>query len=277
MPAPLEHRVPAHEAGQGSTRQRRWWGSLALGLGAAGAAAGVAWGLAVLMSPLGLAAPAVAAAMAVLLLMMPLLVVLLKLARSNELAQQMLAQLDTLDTQTGVANRAHFLALAEREWARARRYGGGAGIVIVELDRYKRICELRGPGAGDTVLREVAAVVGKSLRGADALARFGPSQLIVFLAHADPLGALDVADRIRERVELLEVPWYEQRLRVSVSLGVTTLRTAHVHLHALLQDAEAAVEAARLAGGNCVRAAPIDPAEVAPRDASFGDNRAAPI
>ncbi len=277
MPVPSDIRVAAHEAGQGGARLKPWWGVALLNLGAATAAAGMAWGLSHFLAPLGSAAPAMAAAIGILLILIPLLALLVKLARQNERAQQMLARLDTLDSLTGVATRAHFMALVEREWSRARRYGGGAGIVIVELDRFKRICELRGATAGDAVLRELAGVVGKSLRGADALARFGPSQFVVFLAQADPMGALDVAERIRERVELLEVPWQEQRLRVSATLGVATLRPAHVHLHALMQDAETALDAARFAGGNCVRSAPIDSLEPAPRDASLGKDRSGPV
>ncbi len=248
-------------------------GGLALTLLAAAAAAGLAWGLAELLAPLGGAAPAAAAAIGLLLLLLPIAVLLIKLARQLERSQDLLARLDTLDTLTGVANRAHFMALAEREWARARRYGGGTGVVLVEVDRFLRLCEQRGSGAGDAVLRELAAVVAPSLRGADALARFGPSQLAVLLAQADATGALDVAERIRERAELLEVPWAEQRLRITVSSGVATLRPTHTQLGALMQDAEAALEAARQAGGNSVRAAPVDASRPASR--GVGDNQAA--
>lgn len=248
-------------------------GGLALTLLAAVAAAGLAWGLAELLSPLGGAAPAAAAAIGLLLLLMPMAVLLLKLARQLERSQELLARLDTLDTLTGVANRAHFMALAEREWARARRYGNGAGVVLVEVDRFRRLCEVRGNSAGDAVLRELAAVVAPTLRGADALARVGPAQLAVLLAQADSTGALDVAERIRERAEQLEVPWQEQRLRITVSTGVATLRPAHAQLAALMQDAEAALEASRQAGGNSVRAAPVDLSRPASR--GVGDNQAA--
>jgi diguanylate cyclase (GGDEF)-like protein len=81
----------------------------------------------------------------------------------------------------------------------------------------------------------------------------------VFLAHADLLGALDVAERIRERIEQLEIIWHDQRLRATVSIGVVLMRPAHLSLQAVVEDAEAALGAARHAGGNCVRAAPVDP------------------
>ena len=250
-------------------------GGLLLATVAAALAAGLAWGLAELLAAFGTVAPAFAAALGMLVVLLPLAALLLKLARQLERASELLARLDTLDTLTGVANRAHFMALAEREWSRARRYGNGAAIVLVEADRFRRLAEVRGVAAGDTVLRELASATGKTLRGADALARFGSSQLAVFLAHADPTGALDAAERIRERIELLEVPWQDKHLRVTASVGVATLRPVHSSLTHLIEDAETALEAARLSGGNCVRSAPVDSTRTPIRGPSVGDNQAA--
>ena len=100
----------------------------------------------------------------------------------------------------------------------------------------------------------------------------------MFLAHADPLGALDVAERVRERVESLDIAWREHRLRATVSVGVALMRPAHQTLHAVIDDAEAALGAARHAGGNCVRAAPVEPrgaTRPGPRGPSVDDNQAA--
>jgi diguanylate cyclase (GGDEF)-like protein len=158
----------------------------------------------------------------------------------------------------GVMGREAFLELAEREWARSRRYGSGAALLVVEVDRWSRLAEQPGRQGADAVLREVVHDTSPTLRGADALAVFAEGQLAVFLAHADATGALDVAERIRERTELLEVPHQGRSLRATVSVGVAHLRPAHLHLQALIEDALDAVGAARSAGGNCVRAAPVE-------------------
>lgn len=257
------------------TRMGPWLGGALVAGVAAGASAVMAIALAELFTPLGRLALPLAAAIGMLVLVLPMAALLLKLARQLERAQDLLARLDTLDTLTGVANRAHFMALAEREWARARRYGTGAGILIVDIDRFRRLVEVRGNGAGDALVRELADAVAKTLRGADALARYSHSQLVVFLANADATGALDAAERIRERTEQLEVSWQDYQLRATVSIGVATLRPAHTHLAALMQDAESALEAARQAGGNCSRAGPIDLARERSRGPSVGDNQAA--
>jgi len=239
------------------------------------ATAVLAWGLAELLSGSGRLAAPLAAAIAIGLVVLPLAVMLLKLARQLERSRLQLARLDTLDTLTGIANRGHFLALAEREWARARRYGSGAALLLVDVDRFHRLVESRGSAAGDAVLRALARHTEPTLRGADALARFGGSQLAVWLAQADPIGALDVAERIRERIETLDIPNEPQSLRVTVSVGVAALRPAHQTLAAVIDDAEAAVQAARQSGGNCVRAAPVDPLRLRKIGPSVGDNQAA--
>jgi diguanylate cyclase (GGDEF)-like protein len=158
----------------------------------------------------------------------------------------------------GAMAREPFMALAEREWARARRYGSGAALLLVEIDRFARLADGFGQGAGEAVLRAIVRDIGATLRGADALAHHGEGQIAVFLAQADATGALDVADRIRERAEALEAPSAPRPLRFTVSVGVAHLRPAHLNLQALLEDAADALYAARQAGGNCVRAAPVE-------------------
>ena len=178
------------------------------------------------------------------------------------------------------ATRPVFLELAGREWARARRYGSGAALLLVDVDRFARLVESRGGGASDAALAEMLRQTSPTLRGADLLTRFSDSQMAVFLAHADPTGALDVAERIRERTEQMEVSFQHESsprsLRVTVSVGVSQLRPAHLNLQALIDDAQEAVFAARQAGGNCVRAAPVDNGRMSPAGPWLDDHRARP-
>ncbi len=173
-----------------------------------------------------------------------------------------------------------FMTLAEREFARARRYGTGAALVLVDIDRYARLCEARGLAAGDAVLAQLLCLTAPTLRTADVLTQFGPAQMAIFLVHADATGALDVAERLRERAEQMEVPHPEHPagapLRVTVSTGVAHLRPAHLNLQALVDDAQDALIAARAAGGNCVRAAPVDMAGAGRHDEPLERRRAQP-
>jgi diguanylate cyclase (GGDEF)-like protein len=168
--------------------------------------------------------------------------------------------------------------MVAREWSRSRRYGTGAALLLVEIDRYPRLIEALGHAAGEKVLAEVLNATAPTLRGADALARYEAGRFTVFLAHADATGALDVAERIRDRAEQMEVAVAPRRVRFTVSGGVAHQRPAHLDLQALIDDVTDALAAARQAGGNCVRAAPVDvgarPAPgAAPRDGSRADKK----
>ncbi|MDO8419604.1 MAG: diguanylate cyclase [Rubrivivax sp.] len=174
-----------------------------------------------------------------------------------------------------VTPRPLFFQLAEREWARARRYNTGAALLLVDVDRYPRLCETRGGDAGAAVLADLLRNTAAHLRGADVLTQLADGQMAVFLAQADTTGALDVAERIRDHAERLELVWAGQPLCITVSVGVAYLRPMHPHLLALVDDAKDALVAARQAGGNCVRALPVESGR-ARRTESWRDDRRTP-
>ncbi len=245
--------LPGPAGAPGLRLSMRW----ALPLWAASAAAVAAAAAWLLAEGLALSAPAaaaLAAAVGLLLAAVPGWA----LATRRLPAARVEGPAPRLEALSGMVSRATFMDLAGREWSRARRYGTGAALLLVDVDRYARLCDMHGAGAGDALLAELALRTAPTLRGADAITRLGPSRLAVFLAQADPTGALDVAERIRERAETLDLPFHSHRLKAVVSVGVAPLRPAHLNLQALLDDSEDAVLAARQAGGNCVRAAPVD-------------------
>jgi diguanylate cyclase (GGDEF)-like protein len=184
---------------------------------------------------------------------------ILRLVFELERTRSRLAVLATQDDLMGVHNRRHFMTLAEREWARARRYDTDGALLLIDADHFKRVNDNHGHLAGDALLREIARVTGQSLRQPDVLARFGGEELIVFLPHTDPLGALDVAERIREQVGALRLVWQSRAVGTTVSIGVASIGSSHACLDALIHDADVALYEAKSAGRNCVRSAPIQP------------------
>lgn len=160
----------------------------------------------------------------------------------------------SLDPLTGVFNRRHFLNQVEREWSLARRYNTDCALLVIDVDHFKRVNDGFGHRCGDLLLREIAEACSETLRQADVLARFGGEEFILFLPHTDPLGALDVAERIRERIERLNFAWNGHSIPVSASVGVAALQPKHFALEQLVHEAEDALEAAKAEGRNCVRA-----------------------
>jgi diguanylate cyclase (GGDEF)-like protein len=182
----------------------------------------------------------------------------LRLAFELDRARQRLAVLATHDDLTGVHNRRHFMEVVQREWDRARRYDTPAALLLIDADHFKRINDSHGHLCGDELLRCIAHTVGQQLRQADVLARFGGEELIVFLPHTDPLGALDVAERIREKVQSLAVPWQAGSVSTTVSVGVAPLRAELPSLDWMIHEADTALYAAKADGRNCVRTLPFE-------------------
>ncbi len=184
---------------------------------------------------------------------------LVRYAMLLDSSRSQLGVLATQDELTGVCNRRHFMAVAQREVARCRRYDTDSAVLLIDADHFRRVNDTHGHLAGDALLREMARVTSRALRQPDMLARFGGEELAVFLPHTDPLGALDVAERVREQVGSLRLVWQGRKVGTTVSIGVAALGSGHATLDALIRDADAALHEAKQAGRNCVRAAPIQP------------------
>ena len=176
----------------------RWLSRQALRLGAGRVQAGVA-GVAVL-AVLALAQSAslldaptrdvvlAGVAIAALLAAATLASLLVGVAARLEGARRQMGVQAIQDDLTGVHNRRYFLAAAEREWSRCRRYDTDAALLLIDADHFKSINDTHGHACGDALLRDMARATAQSLRQPDVLARFGGEELIVFLPHTDPLG-----------------------------------------------------------------------------------------
>jgi diguanylate cyclase (GGDEF)-like protein len=184
---------------------------------------------------------------------------LLRLLSDLEATRVQLDILATRDELTGIPNRRHFLVQADREWSRCRRYEMDAAFLMIDVDRFKQINDQHGHLAGDLMLREISCVIGETLRQPDLFGRFGGEEFTVFLPHADPLGAIDVAERIRDRIAQLRLEWHGKEIHTTVSIGSVALDASHDTLGALIADADLALFAAKAAGRNCVRTAPGRP------------------
>lgn len=169
------------------------------------------------------------------------------------------AQAPARDALTGAYTQLHFVAAADREWSRIRRHGEDAAMLMIDMDHFKRLNDEHGMDCGDAMLVEITRQASATLRPYDLLARFGGGVLVIYLPHTDPLGALDVAERIRDKVVSLRLNWQGKKVKATVSVGVAGIGVNHAALDAVIADAGAALREAKAAGRNCVRASPIPP------------------
>ena len=169
------------------------------------------------------------------------------------------AQAPARDALTGAYTQLHFVAAADREWSRIRRHGEDAALLMVDVDHFKRFNAEHSTACGDAMLVECTRLASATLRPYDLLARFSGGVLVIYLPHTDLLGALDVAERIRERVAGLGLAWQGKRVKATVSVGVAGIGMLHDGLDAVIAEAGGALREAKAAGRNCVRAAPMPP------------------
>ncbi|HEX3576925.1 MAG TPA: diguanylate cyclase [Thermoanaerobaculia bacterium] len=139
------------------------------------------------------------------------------------------------DELTRLPNRRHILAAAEIAFDAARREGRTAAVIVLDIDRFKRINDTLGHPAGDAVLRGVAHACRLALRADDQIGRIGGEEFLVVLNSATAQQAREIAERLRAAVERLDFTSIAPELHVTISLGV------HV---ATDYDASAAIAAA---------------------------------
>ncbi len=157
-----------------------------------------------------------------------------------------------IDTLTGVASRRAFTERAELEIQRALRYRQPLSVVMVDLDRFKRINDTYGHAVGDAVLVSFAQVLLSDVREVDMVGRLGGEEFAVLLPGIEGEEAMRVAERMRAAVEELALMVGGQRLTFTASFGVADFDGVEVNLPGLLAKADAALYQAKHTGRNRV-------------------------
>jgi two-component system cell cycle response regulator len=161
-----------------------------------------------------------------------------------------------VDGLTGLANRRQAEDALANELSRADRFGGPLSVVIGDLDDFKAVNDDHGHPVGDSVLREFARALERSVRDVDVAARWGGEEFLLVLPGTDADGAVRLAQRIREHLEDLTLLTPEGvRVRVTASFGVAEAQ-ADSRLAELVAAADAALYEAKRAGKNRVGRAP---------------------
>jgi len=153
------------------------------------------------------------------------------------------------DPLTGLYNRRYLTETLDREIRRAVRAEQALGILMIDLDHFKKFNDTYGHDAGDTVLRETAAFLTKSIRIEDMVCRFGGEEFVIILPTADMNAAHSRAERIRSKIRELTVRHQGQSLgMITISVGVSALPMHGTDPKKLLEAADAALYRAKREG-----------------------------
>lgn len=169
--------------------------------------------------------------------------------------------LSLVDELTGLYNRRFFFSESKRTLGLALRYQHPLSLLLLDLDRFKRVNDTFGHAMGDTVLKSVAKALEARLRESDILARIGGEEFAVFLPETDQDGAVELAERLLETIRNLHWQSGTFEVAISASIGVAAMypdqKTGGAEkldqedvLDMLLSQADDAMYAAKKNGGD---------------------------
>ncbi|MFK7830926.1 MAG: GGDEF domain-containing protein [Congregibacter sp.] len=144
----------------------------------------------------------------------------------NAVSQEHLRRLSMLDMLTRVNNRRGFHIALDREVSRAARSGDPLCLLFIDLDHFKAINDTYGHPMGDKVLRAVAQLLRDTLRRVDHVCRYGGEEFALVLPSCGRELAMDIAERLRQRVSQLQVELEDESgergdaISVTLSMGV---------------------------------------------------------
>jgi diguanylate cyclase (GGDEF)-like protein len=155
---------------------------------------------------------------------------------------------------TGLPNRRYFDEVLSIERPR-RRANDTLGIVMIDIDHFKRLNDRYGHAVGDSVLRAVAAAIASAVRAEDTPARYGGEEFAVLIRRTSAEQAIEVGERIRLAVVRLHPASLGIDQPVTISLGVAVAGTEAVTITDLVERADQALYRAKRLGRDRVVAA----------------------
>jgi diguanylate cyclase (GGDEF)-like protein len=153
------------------------------------------------------------------------------------------------DSLTGCYNRRSFEMQLDRELQMATRLHQPLSLVMLDLDRFKQLNDTVGHDAGDDALRKLADCFRQELRGVDTPCRFGGDEFALILPQAYADGATVVAERLRQRIEQIEIPEFGH---LTASIGIAAYPAHGASREGLVSAADMALYSAKRAGRNRV-------------------------
>ncbi len=163
--------------------------------------------------------------------------------------RQELEQLSITDQLTGLYNRRHLEHALATECERARRHGHPVSLLLLDIDHFKRYNDTHGHLAGDAVLRQVGQLLRETVRAGDCAARYGGEEFIVILPNTGVDGAVDLAERLRDRLRSENFDGGT----VTASVGVTQSPSKGFTPESLVAAADEALYRAKREGRDRVR------------------------
>jgi diguanylate cyclase len=156
-----------------------------------------------------------------------------------------------IDPLTSLPNRAAWSERLDHEVSQWQQHGNTLMLAMLDLDHFKRINDNYGHLAGDKVLKIIASVLRKRLRGTDFIARFGGEEFVLLMPATVPAAGAKLLENLRASVEACPFHFKGEPVTITLSMGLTAFRPGE-HSDAVLKRADQALYRAKHAGRNRV-------------------------
>ncbi len=164
-----------------------------------------------------------------------------------------LRELSTTDFLTGLFNRRYFNIRLTEEHQRTERSGGMFSLAMLDIDDFKLFNDTEGHLAGDRILKEIAAVMSRSIRGNDILARYGGEEFAIIMPQTSEATAFKVAERIRSEIRNIRHAGSDRfpGRKITVSIGIAVHNNGRKPIEDVIERADIALRRAKLQGKDC--------------------------
>jgi diguanylate cyclase len=139
----------------------------------------------------------------------------------------------------------------DHEISQWQQHGNTLMLAMLDLDHFKRINDNYGHLAGDKVLKIIATVLRKRLRGTDFIARFGGEEFVLLLPSTVPAAGMKLLEHLRASIEACPFHFKGERVTITISMGLTAFKPDE-HSDLVLKRADQALYRAKNAGRNRV-------------------------
>ncbi len=173
----------------------------------------------------------------------------LSLAIANVKLSESLSLQSIHDVLSGLCNRRYMEESLEREIQRAARKRTQIGIIMADLDHFKKFNDTYGHAAGDKVINQVGRFFKQGIRGSDIACRYGGEEFVLILPDSSPEDTLRRADEMRQAIKKMEIVFQGRALSsITVSMGVVTYPIHGTNMDDLLRTVDVALYKAKQAG-----------------------------
>jgi diguanylate cyclase (GGDEF)-like protein len=164
------------------------------------------------------------------------------------LLQSKLREQAIRDPLTNLFNRRYLEETLDHEIARASREGYSIGIMMIDLDHFKKVNDTYGHEAGDNVLKAIATTLSVETRRGDFACRYGGEEFVIVMPNMDSHVAYERAEKLRNTLNSLYIPYGIYSLTITISMGIASYPANGLTRETILRAADKAMYAAKEAG-----------------------------